>query len=505
MPLDAQTLELLKQILAGNGAAEDPRLQGVTRRPAPQGFPIDPVKPDGFSRGMPMTPPPLPMARPQAAPAMTPDGFSMGMYGAPVPANDSLPMPGGLSMPPPPFRPQYTTPEDVDPGSEMDRDFRKKFLASQQGPPAPPVASMEGVPPMLERPPEEEPGGFPIDPLPPGSSSMDKLAAAPPAAPKEMGFKELLFGGDPNQRRLEGLTSIAEGLGNIDVMTGAQIRAGVAGKKEPFVAEGLRRRSAQYQDQISPDMAKSLEDYFGFKIPPGMRMSQLQKILPGVASVAGRRESAGLAQGNRIALQEDRQAEARTAAELRAKEREEVRGRITPAQTEELNDLERTIDHMEHIIGEKQKHGFNLGPIASRWHTLASFVGMDNAEKAVFKRNINQTMNDYINALSGKAVTVQEAERLKSAMPRFEDDDAQFEAKAKDVVRMLEEDRALYLNTLQSAGKDVENFRGGGMREAGASTAPEANGKRAVIGPNGESGKLPGDTDLSKWRGWRWK
>ena len=362
--------------------------------------------------------------------------------------------------------------------------------------------------------------------LPPLESAapLDQLAQGQPAAPAtppEKSIWDLLRGGDPDQRRLQGMTDIAEGLGKFRVRSGAGIRAGI-GPPEPFVAEGLRRRSAELQDQLSPSARKSLEEYFGFKVPEGMRFSQLQKLLPGIASVAGRRESQGVAKQNRVDMFNMAKAERDERAKAAADWRQKQAGKLSPKQTEGVNAFDRAIAHAQIVI--KEKPNFNTGPILSRFHTLANWAGLGDAQKSTFKQTLADVFNKYINDLSGKAVTVQEGERLREATPRWEDQDATFEARAKRLLYMLELDRDIYLGNLEKSGKDVDawaNDDGGNLAEGGAESAggesewgigaageapaQDVGGKRAVVGPNGQSGKLPANTDLSKYPGWSWK
>lgn len=545
MPVDPAVIDELRRLLQGTGAGGDPRLGQVTQRPnVPYG-------------SMSTKPPPL-------------TGFSFGgRIGEPSP----LPPAGGISSPgmagprppvAPPLRPEPTdyptvgTPNlgiNVNLSPIRDALFSKAFssLAGTPGraspinpyaaagqvphqlpqlepPPEKPIPSAEGVPPMLAKPEEEpelSPEGVPYLLARPEGHTPGGFEATPSktlAAPKGRSFGELLFGGG-DVGKLRNMRDIAEGLGNIRVRTGAGIRAGID-LSPPLRARGIEERIGEVQDELSSETAKSLEDYFGFKVPPGMKFSQLKSVLPGVASVAGRRESAGLARQNRLDMFNLAKQE-RLEREQRAQEfKKQQAARLAPTQITSIDDLDRTIAHAKLVIQEKPKYW--TGPIDSRVHDVASWVGLEGAEKGTFKQTLNIVLNDYINNLSGKAVTAQEAQRLREALPRWHDNDSQFMARAKRFLYMLELDRDIYLGNLEKAGKDVTNWAEGAdeglQAEGGAEAAGEdqdwglnpapggmggaptgGGGKRAIIGPNGETGNADPNEDLSKYPGWRWK
>lgn len=210
-------------------------------------------------------------------------------------------------------------------------------------------------------------------------------------------------------------------------------------------------------------ISKSLRDganLFGIKVDNTVSGKQLR--------------DSGINLGSLLSAFENAQAR-RDAAALSARDRQEklddkkeLRARLSDKQIQTISEYDKSLSTLKSILNEKDQH--DTGPVAGRWHTMASWIGMNDADKAAFKADVGDSLAQYIKSISGAAVSEKERRDLIANLPTMNDNDEQFKAKAKMVQDRLEGFRDIELDLMQKQGKNVENFKseksGGGEDDA---------------------------------------
>lgn len=282
--------------------------------------------------------------------------------------------------------------------------------------------------------------------------------------------------GDVNN--LEAWRNVAEGLGNIRVTTGAQIRAGLP-PAPPFVAEGIRRDIARAEDQYTPEEAQALNAALNAGIRPGMRRSAIEPAIPSIGTV--RRAEAA-----------ERAAAATRQAGLAESRRKEAK--LSDAQVKDITALDKTLDLLQKVRAEKgspESPNVNTGPFIETGNNAIGWVpglGDVNPERAAFKARLAGVANAYIHEITGAAASAAEMKRILAALPSMYDDDKTFEAKLSRVIDDMKDYRAHTLENLGSQGKDIEGLQGTIPKTQVGATLEEGGTKVPIYDPN--TGKL---------------
>ncbi len=288
--------------------------------------------------------------------------------------------------------------------------------------------------------------------------------------------------------RLEAMRGMAEGLGRIRAVTGAQIRSGV-NLPPPMLAEGIRgrigkeeteleREKAMAEDVLSPEEAAWLKSQ-GIEIPAGLRASRVSKFLPAITA--------------------QKAAQARAAA---AGGKKRAGGALSDLQVKDITNLDRALGTLYKIQALKPsaETGPDTGKLPALRHWAAEWMGVRDPDVAEFKQLIMTRVTDFLHDMSGAAITPQEAKRLMQVMPTMEDDDPVFMRKLQNVVSEAEDLREQTMKNLEAQGKDVGAIRGTAPRRARSSAG--SGGRVAVYDP--KTGEKAGEVwpdELEEARG----
>ena len=96
---------------------------------------------------------------------------------------------------------------------------------------------------------------------------------------------------------------------------------------------------------------------------------------------------------------------------------------VPSEQIDKITNMRTAIDGLSDIRGQYfsliAKGKNPVDPVKGRWSDLKKQIGvLDDKEVARFQTDLVGQMNSYLNAISGAAITPQEAERLKNRIPK---------------------------------------------------------------------------------------
>lgn len=317
---------------------------------------------------------------------------------------------------------------------------------------------------------EEGPMGLPPGPEggrgPVGPPAIDEepkpsaIGLPPPAAQSPAPMIDW----EDRLNRSEAMKDVSEGLGNINVITGAQIRAGLVGQPK-YVAENARRRIGMAQDALqrlqvreefdtyTPEELKLINDTFGTNIGPGVRRSAVEHILPHAADIIRGKASAAAAG-----------ARAQAAAGARA-QRE---GRLSESAVKDIGSLDRTIQGLKDLRDKKShidpKTGrrvedIDTGPIIEfPGFPTGEMEGL-NPERSAYRALLTQIQNAYRHEVTGAGASVAEIEKILKGLPSLSDNDEAFRSKMDAVIGEMEKYRNHNLDLLETQGKNVAGIR----------------------------------------------
>lgn len=323
-----------------------------------------------------------------------------------------------------------------------------------------------GPPPIEEGPAAEEPGPGargpagpePDEPAKPSAIGLPPPASQPPAP---------MIDWQDRLNRSEAMKDVAEGLGNINVITGAQIRAGLVGQPR-YVAEnarrrigiaeeGLRRQEARADfdahDTYTPEELKLINDTFGTNIGPGVRRSAVERILPHAAEVIRGKAAAGVAS-------------ARAAAGAAARAQRE--GRLSESAVKDIGALDRTIQGLKDLRDKKSHIDPKTGQRVDDIDTgpIIEFPGFPtgemegwNPERSAYRALLTQIQNAYRHEVTGAGASVAEIEKILKGLPSLSDNDEAFRSKMDAVIEEMDKYRNHQLDLFETQGKDVAGLR----------------------------------------------
>ncbi len=292
-----------------------------------------------------------------------------------------------------------------------------------------PAQGLGPATPALPERPERRPGYGGADELhmhdPRTPGEQEAVAGQPPAvgelpaAPEKEG--DLSRGRASRElQRLLGMQEMAEGLGNMEVVTTGDILHRTAkgmGTKPRFKAEGLRGLIGMEAD----------------------RDAALYKHGLNLEEIKARGEAA-----------------TKTGLATRAP------ARLSPTERGEWRGAQVAVSELNEILQTKIDKNYNTGPLANAFEDLAAFVGMEwfgFAEKQEFKYRAARIVREYIFALSGKQTSGQERKDLMKLVPRGRDDDELFEFKIRGFQAFLKKKQNVLLESQPAATIETENMR----------------------------------------------
>ncbi len=265
----------------------------------------------------------------------------------------------------------------------------------------------------------------------PGSPITGEL----PSAPEKEGDLSRVRASRELQRLL-GMQEMAEGLGNMEVVTTGDILHKTAkgmGTKPRFKAEGLRSLIG-----VQADRDKTMFEH-GLDMPKAKRQEMTYAHGLDLEAIKARGEAA-----------------TKTGLATRAPTR------MSPTERGEWRGAQVAVSELNEILQTKIDKKYNTGPLANAFEDLAAFVGFESfgfAEKQEFKYRAARIVREYIFALSGKQTSGQERKDLMKLVPRGRDDDILFENKIRGFQAFLKKKQNVLLESQPTATLETENLR----------------------------------------------
>jgi hypothetical protein len=236
---------------------------------------------------------------------------------------------------------------------------------------------------------------------------------------------------------------------------------------------GLEEEIASREDQLSPGERSMMGEAFGVNIPEGMKFSRFEKMAGPISTMAQREASAA----NQQAVLAGRESRFVRGQQFQNEQRKLSRGVISDAQEKDITTIDASLALLDQI--KAGKANFDTGPLAGRWHTMASWLGMNDSEKAAFKQTVVKEVNDTLHEFTGSTITKTDLTRILQQMPNMEDNDSTFLSKLEGVISQLKQKRGIMLENLRRKGKDVSEY----ATPAGAGAAP--SGPVTMVLPDG--------------------
>lgn len=242
--------------------------------------------------------------------------------------------------------------------------------------------------------------------------------------------------------------------------------AGIELKDDKAMSDPQSDISQLYRDQLS----KALPG-LGIDAYKNLSATQLQKLIPSlknsVDSGLSEYERRKLAQTDRsLAIRESelegivKPREARLGEQFAHKKSE--KDELSDKQVEEIASLDKGLGlgaEIQNLLPQVEKF---IGPYASKLEEGSRYIpGVERDPNFVLmQQRVGTTLADYVKAISGAAVSEQEAQRLRKNIPTMEDKPAEFKTKLNEFNRLLEE----YKNTKLKAYKQYQG-KGPSTRE----------------------------------------
>jgi hypothetical protein len=378
---------------------------------------------------------------------------------------------------PPGARPEWATEEykKVTAGRDKDKLNEDRQLKVREEKLRSLGMSEDAIKAMAERTSPADPSPTPEEPeLAQENSAPDELEFEEPVQEEQESMvpaevRDYVSEREKKLNKMRALRDISEG--------GEQIGHGLAGMGgarvgPPGKAEGLRESIAEEEDKITPEEVSMLAKY-GIEVPPGMPFSRFQVMFPQIAASI-RATDAQAAQDRRA---NERNAATIEAARLRAGEGK----KLSSGEIEQLTMIDKGIanlDAMSRTLTADPDTALGaIGPFDSRVGRLGEKLNMADPKKVEFRRKLQNSLNEYVKAISGAAVPVQEYPRLEKGYLSLTDTDEAFKEKLKNVLSDLKRFRTTMLGNLRKGGRDTTGFQ----------ESPSVDEERvSVINPEGK-------------------
>jgi hypothetical protein len=233
--------------------------------------------------------------------------------------------------------------------------------------------------------------------------------------------------------------------------------------------EDLRRQKDDPNSEISKNAAKALQESFkliGYTNTEPFKNLSLTQIeanpmLKSMMDSATRKYSAdemAKARKEAAALAAEAKAEAN---QTKQEEKRQKEGKLSDKQAENVNAYQESMDAlntMASLFSNKfvgpERAAVKNAPLLGTLYKAARPV-----EEATFDMMLDQYNNAYRKLITGAAASTKEMEMLRQANPSKEDTPAQFQAKLKQAIGIIEKNKKTYLDTLAKSGKIVDSYR----------------------------------------------
>jgi hypothetical protein len=189
-------------------------------------------------------------------------------------------------------------------------------------------------------------------------------------------------------------------------------------------------------------------------------------------------------QGERLDLSSDRLTESqmkRKLSENRLSWQKAERDELSDTQSKSIADLRTGIDLLDNILLEKRAKNIDTGPLSAARNSVAQYFGIDDAKVSAFKANVQDNLAQYIKYISGVAVSVEEARRLSTAIPKLSDQDATFISKLEAMKKRLLDREGIIVKTAREQGRDPEKFEQSLKMHGGAGKTLNPAQRKAII------------------------
>ena len=296
---------------------------------------------------------------------------------------------------------------------------------------------------------------------------------------------------DRRRQKLEGWRSIAEGLGNIDLVSPGGILLRSQGRQQPFKAEGIRGDLERLEDEMTPQDRAFVKQQLGVDVPEGARWSRTREVLPQVTSLL-REKAREPYRDETLGLQRRRADISEGHLGLREKELEQAEGRLGLSETREermgeahrrvpevemrsltsIDTAKTTIDQVMQEAGDAQ-----FGPIAGRAQLLFRKIGLADPETIGTAARLADAINKYIYASTGKQLNQFEMQRLEAQLPQVWDSPDAFQSIGRVFKEQLDLVRDNTLKGLEKNKYDTSAWRDETQAEGAAAETGQTTQK----------------------------
>lgn len=253
-------------------------------------------------------------------------------------------------------------------------------------------------------------------------------------------------------QRTQGLTDIAEGLGNIDFRgVGSMIKID---PQKPFKAEGLRSLAKRQEDEMTPAERATVEETSGVRFPEGTSWDNAIKYMPNIAR---------LRQTERADEDRDESRDLRREQMgLVQDQRDIVNKRVPDKVVGELKEKKNTLDALDRIVKLKGKAGGETGPIVGRINNLLGKWGNTAPEVAALQAEVRGVLSAFGKTVSGAAIAEPEMRRLEQQLPQMINPGDTFDALLERFRTQTETDYDNTVSMYKTQGRDTSGFQRGG-------------------------------------------
>lgn len=215
----------------------------------------------------------------------------------------------------------------------------------------------------------------------------------------------------------------------------------------------LGARVKELEDELEVPEIKLLQK-LGIGVKPGMRLSRLEKLLPGGYQnpfAMALRERALDMEGRRLGMQEGAQGRLL-----------EAHRRVPDIDRRRLADQQKMLSALDRVEEGFKTAAGETGPIIGRINNLLFRWGFSGPEISTLQSELGTLLASYVRSVSGAQVHVQEFDRLRVLLPQMVQRGDTFKALIDRYRRMVETEHKIDLDYLKKQGREVKPFEGGG-------------------------------------------
>lgn len=214
------------------------------------------------------------------------------------------------------------------------------------------------------------------------------------------------------------------------------------GELETRASESEKKDVASPISKAYRDFAKTL----GFSVPETVSAYQLEKIIPTYEKAFYAKESTKDKEQSRL----ERKAE----LEDKALAKKEEKAKLSDKQLEQVDQFDQSIEKMQSALDALGDNASWTGPVDGN---IPDFL--TPSDQVAFRSAVGRMTDAYRHLITGAGAGNKELEKLESRLPSATDTFANFQAKAKDFIKEVQNSKNKKLENFQKQGKNVSAFK----------------------------------------------